>query len=119
MGDSSGVTIGFRDDPQCELVFYPPFLPNLIRRDFLPTAHRQIIESSSIMDLHVLEPFDRLLVLATNALYSYPLGDLLPGPEPSSWVKVRKESGETLNGWGESVSLLRVGYREGVLLGAS
>lgn len=64
----------------------------------------------------MLEPCDRLLVLATGSLYSFSLADIVPGPDPDQWMRVRKESGETLNSWGENVTLFRVGYRDGTLL---
>ena len=53
-----------------------------------------------------------LVLLSLNKL----LADIVPGPDPDQWMRVRKESGETLNSWGENVTLFRVGYRDGTLL---
>lgn len=74
-----------------------------------------MIESSSITAVCVLD-IDRLLVLATSTLYSLELADLLPAADPDAWARVRKDDGETVSAWGESVSGFQAGRRDGKLL---
>lgn len=141
VADSDGLSVGYRDDSRCArssslLSLVGQLVLTLLR---LETAHRHVIESSSITEIYLLEEIGRLLVLATNTLYSTILDDLLPSPDPDQWTKVRvlpfffqvrvssdillrstvqlrKESGETINAWGESVDGFRVGRRDGKLL---
>ncbi|CED84061.1 RhoGEF GTPase [Phaffia rhodozyma] len=95
VADSNGISIGYRDDAM---------------------SHRCIIESSSIIDLFVLQDLNRILVVATGTLYSYDLGKILVDANPDNWKITRKESGEVLSAWGENVnSVCKIGYREEIL----
>lgn len=75
-------------------------------------AHRRLVESSSITDLRLLAEANSVIILATATLYSLDLGQLLPSADPDSWLRVRKDSGQTISAWGESVSGFRVGQRK-------
>lgn len=91
VADSDGLSVGYRDDSRCarSSSLLSPVRQHVLTLLRLETAHRHVIESSSITEIYLIEETGRLLVLATNTLYSTILDDLLPSPDPNQWTKVR------------------------------
>ena len=72
---------------------------------------------SPITSVTVVSDFGYLLVLCAGRLLAYNLRDLLPSPDPDTWVTHDHKAGRMVGDVEKAVTFVRTGYCKERLLG--